>query len=120
MPRPTPSSDSNLMRGSLELLILKSLCWGSRHGYDVSEWIEQATGTAILVEEGTLYPALHRLEKRGWIEAEWGLSKNRRRAKFYRLTGAGRTRLHDDARAWRRHAEGMAKALAWTQPETAR
>ena len=82
--------DVGLMRGTLDLLILKALTWGPRHGYGVVDWIEQATESALLVGEGTLYPALHRLEAQGWIEAEWGLSENNRHAKFYRLTATGR------------------------------
>src|SRR4051812_50053904 len=80
--------DLNLLRGTLDLLILKALSWGPRHGYAVVEWIEQATGTAFLIGEGTLYPALHRLEGRGGITAEWGVSDNNRQAKYYRLARA--------------------------------
>src|SRR4051795_1569546 len=81
--------EANLLRGTLDLLILKALSWGPRHGYAVVEWIEQATDTAFLIGEGTLYPALHRLEGRGWITAEWGVSDNNRQAKYYRLAPAG-------------------------------
>src|SRR3954462_7678697 len=84
--------DANLLRGTLDLLILKALSWGPRHGYAVVEWIEQATDTAFLIGEGTLYPALHRLEGRGWITAEWGVSDNNRQAKYYRLAPAGPAR----------------------------
>src|SRR4051812_50122996 len=81
--------DLNLLRGTLDLLILKALSWGPRHGYAVVEWIEQATDTAFLIGEGTLYPALHRLEGRGWITAGWGVSDNNRQAKYYRLPPGG-------------------------------
>src|SRR5262249_60313563 len=84
--------DVSLMRGTLDLLILKALSWGPRHGYAVVEWIEQATGAAFLIGEGTLYPALHRLERRGWITAEWGGSDNNRQAKDHRLGRTGRAR----------------------------
>src|SRR4051812_17341905 len=85
-------TELNIFRESLDLLILKSLSWGPKHGYGVAEWIEHATGTVLMVDEGTLYPGLHRLAKRRLIEAEWGLSENNRRAKYYALTPAGRTR----------------------------
>ncbi|MGD2071666.1 MAG: PadR family transcriptional regulator [Gemmatimonadota bacterium] len=93
------------------MLILKALSMEPRHGYAVSEWIEAVTEGTLLVEEGTLYPALHRLEARGWIEAEWGLSENNRRAKFYRLTAAGRERLAGETSTWRRYTKAVAKAL---------
>src|SRR5438309_2115199 len=74
-------AESDLLRSSLDLLILKALSWGSMHGYAISEWIDDATRSVVLLEEGTLYPALHRLERRGWITADWGVSDNNRRAK---------------------------------------
>src|SRR5207245_1004946 len=79
-----------VLRGTLDLLILKAVSWGSTHGYAVARWIEQATDDVLRIEEGSLYPALHRLETRGWIDASWGLSEKNRRAKFYTLTPAGR------------------------------
>ncbi len=114
-------SDLNvsLMRGTLDLLILKALSWGPRHGYGVSDWIEEATGTALLVGEGTLYPALHRLERHGWIEAEWGRSANNRQAKFYRLSRAGRGQLTSGATSWHRFVEAAGRALRATAPSTA-
>ena len=104
-------SESDLLRSSLDLLILKALSWGPMHGYAVSEWVEATTASLVLVEEGTLYPALHRLERHGWIESEWGLSDNNRRAKFYTLTPAGRARFRAQAPLWHRHAEAIAAAL---------
>src|SRR6184192_1894236 len=83
-------AEIDLLRSSLDLLVLKALSWGPMHGYGISEWIESATASLLLVEEGTLYPALHRLERRGWIASDWGVSDNNRRAKFYKLTAAGR------------------------------
>jgi PadR family transcriptional regulator PadR len=100
-----------LLRGTLDLLILRSLVAGPRHGYEVSEWLEVATDGTLLLEEGTLYPALHRLERKGWLEAEWGVSENNRRAKYYRLTPAGGRRLSEEAASWRRYADAVAKAL---------
>lgn len=96
----------------MDLLILKALSREPRHGYAVSEWIQAVTDGTLLVEEGTLYPALHRLEARGWIEAEWGTSENNRRAKYYRLTGAGRRRLARQRSVWDEYAAAVAKALA--------
>lgn len=102
----------NLLRGTVDLLILKALSGGERHGYAVSEWIQQATDGTLLVEEGTLYPALHRLEARGWIEAEWGLSENNRKAKYYGLTADGGRQLERERTEWDRYAVAVAKALA--------
>jgi PadR family transcriptional regulator, regulatory protein PadR len=104
-------SELELLRGTLDVLILKTLSWGPAHGYAVASWIEQVTADALRVEEGSLYPALHRLERRGLVEAEWGLSENNRRAKFYRLTEAGRQQLQADATRWGRFAEAVAKVL---------
>ena len=114
-----PDSELNVLRGSLDLLILKALSWGPRHGYAVVEWIEQATDATFLIEEGTLYPALHRLERKGWVAAEWGVSDNNRRAKFYRLTAQGRTQLGSEAPLWHRYADAIARALRTAGPETA-
>ena len=104
-------AESDLLRSSLDLLILKALSWGPMHGYGVSEWIENATSTVLLVEEGTLYPALHRLERRGWITSEWGVSDRNRRAKFYKLSTAGRARFRAESPVWHRHADAIAVAL---------
>ena len=108
--------DVNLMRGTLELLILKALSWGPRHGYAVVEWIQQATEDALLIGEGTLYPALHRLERRGGITAEWGVSDNNRQAKYYSLAKAGRARLHAGSSSWHRFVEVAGRALRATAP----
>ncbi len=106
----------NLLRGTVDLLILKSLTWEARHGYAISEWIDAITDGTLLMEEGTLYPALHRLERKEWIESEWGLSDNNRRAKFYQLTSAGRHRLDSEASSWQRYSAAVAKALAVSGP----
>jgi PadR family transcriptional regulator, regulatory protein PadR len=101
----------DLMQGTLDVLILKALSWGPLHGYAVVRWIGQRTEDALRIEEGALYPALHRMEQRGWIEAEWGVSENNRRAKFYRLTDEGRRQLHAEAVSWQRYAEAVGKVL---------
>lgn len=107
-------AESDLLRSSLDLLVLKALSWGPMHGYAISEWIQSATDTVLLVEEGTLYPALHRLARRGWIAAEWGVSDSNRKAKFYSLTPAGRARYRAELRIWHRHADAIAVALKRT------
>jgi len=112
-------TEIDLLRSSLALLVLKSLSWGPKHGYAISEWIEGATGSLLLLEEGTLYPALHRLERRGWVASEWGVSENNRRAKFYSLTGAGRARFRAQAPVWHRHVEAITGALRRTSPDLA-
>jgi transcriptional regulator len=112
-------TEIDLLRSSLDLLILKALTWGPMHGYGISEWIGDATASLLMLEEGTLYPALHRLEKRGWISSEWGVSANSRRAKFYKLTTGGRARFRSEAPLWHRHAEAIAVALRRTSPEVA-
>jgi len=108
--------DVSLMRGTLDLLILKALSWGPRHGYAVVEWIQQATDAAFLIGEGTLYPALHRLERRGWIASEWGVSDNNRQAKYYSLAKAGRARLQAGSSSWHRFVEVAGRALRATAP----
>jgi transcriptional regulator len=99
------------LRGTMELLILRALVWGPAHGFAVARWIEAATAESLAVEEGTLYPALHRMEERGLIEAEWGVSENNRRAKYYRLTEPGRAQLGKQTASWRRYARAVFLAL---------
>jgi transcriptional regulator len=99
--------DLDLLRGTLDLLILKTLSWGTMHGLAVLRWIEQATGDRLQIEEGALYPALHRLEQRGWLEAEWGYTEKNRKAKFYRLTPAGRRQLTAELSKWARYTEAV-------------
>ncbi len=111
------NAEIDLLRSSLDLLILKALTWGPRHGYAVAEWIEYATDDALSVEEGTLYPALHRLERKEWVESEWGISDKGKRAKFYRLTSAGRQQLGAEVSAWQKYAVAVGKMLgAAVQP----
>ena len=103
---------NEILRGTLDLLVLRALNWGTLHGYAIAQWIERATADVLAVGEGTLYPALHRLEDRGWIEAEWGVSENNRRAKYYSLTPAGRNQLRVETANWKRYAEAVFAALA--------
>jgi PadR family transcriptional regulator, regulatory protein PadR len=111
MGAPTPPPTSEILRGTFDLLILRALSWGPAHGYAVARWIEQATNDVLVVGEGTLYPALHRLEERGWIVASWGVSENNRQAKFYSLSTRGRARLHLETENWRRYAAAIFAAL---------
>jgi PadR family transcriptional regulator PadR len=97
-----------LIQGTLEMLILKALIRGPMHGYGVAEWIHQTSQQVLKVEEGALYPALHRLELRGVLKAEWGLSDNNRRAKFYRLTAEGKKRLNTESQRWARLSTAVA------------
>ena len=101
----------DILRGTLDLLVLKALSWGPAHGYTVARRIEEATNDVLAVGEGTLYPALHRLEERGWVTAGWGTSENNRQAKFYSLTDAGRAQLRVETRNWRRYAAEVFAAL---------
>jgi transcriptional regulator len=100
-----------LLQGTVGLLVLRALQKGPAHGYAVSRWIRERTEGALTMEEAALYQALHRLEARGWIEAEWGVSENNRRAKYYALTAAGRRQLRSEVSLWRRYAEAMLKVI---------
>jgi PadR family transcriptional regulator, regulatory protein PadR len=112
VPDASPSAAAtDILRGTLDLLVLKALSWGPAHGYGVARWIEWASGDVLQVGEGSLYPALHRLEERGWIGAEWGVSENNRRAKFYALTRRGREQLRAEDATWRRFASAVFSAL---------
>ena len=97
---PPKSDKAELLQGTLDMLVLKSLVAGPRHGYAVAEWIAATTGDALHIEEGSLYPALHRMDRRGWISAEWGQSESNRKAKFYQLTRAGRSQLGRQVDMW--------------------
>jgi PadR family transcriptional regulator, regulatory protein PadR len=89
-----------LPQGTLETLVLKTLSWGAMHGYGIGRWIERASENGLTVEEGSLYPALYRMEKRGWLEAEWRQTENNRRAKYYSLTADGRKQLRAQSKSW--------------------
>jgi PadR family transcriptional regulator PadR len=106
-----PRNPADYLPGTLESLVLKTLARGAMHGYAIARWIEDTTEQALAVEEGSLYPALYRMEKRGWIEAEWGTSELGRRAKFYRLTRKGRQQLASDTQAWTAFAAAVNKIL---------
>jgi len=99
------------LKGTLDLMILKTLSWAPAHGYGIARWIEQSSDDALAIEEGSLYPALHKLEDRGWIVAEWGLSEQRRQAKIYRLTTAGKKQLRAEEDQWARFAAALTKVL---------
>jgi transcriptional regulator len=105
----------DLLQGTLDVLVLKTLSWGPRHGYAVARWIERVTGDVLRVEEGSLYPALHRLERRGWVTAEWGLSETGRRVKLYQLTSQGRRQLREELSTWERFADAVGKVLHATE-----
>jgi transcriptional regulator len=104
-------NDLELIRGTFDLLILKTLSWGPMHGLGVLRWIEAVTHQKLLIEEGALYPALHRLEQRGWVSAEWGFSESNRRAKYYRLTAPGRRQLSAELSRWARYTEAVAMVI---------
>ena len=103
-----------LLQGSLDGLVLKTLSWGPMHGFGVARWIRQITDDALSLEEGTLYPALYRMENRGWIRAEWRLTEHNRRAKYYQLTVAGRRQLARETANWTRFAAAVGKVFAAT------
>ena len=110
-------SSLHLVRGTLDLLVLKALSEGARHGYAVSQWIKGATSSVLLVEEGSLYPALHRLEGKGLIQATWGISDTGRRARFYELTADGQDRLSSEVETWRRYSTAIDQALSTSGQE---
>ena len=110
----TPGSD--FLHGTLDVLILRTLSWGPRHGYAVARWLETGSGAALQIEDGSLYPALYRLERRGWIEAEWGLTETKRKAKFYRLSSAGRAQLERQTAEWAQFSAAVSRILLPVAP----
>jgi PadR family transcriptional regulator PadR len=98
---------TDLLQGTLDLLILKTLSLGPQHGWGVAQRIQQMSRELLQINQGSLYPALHRLEEQGWIESEWGVSDNNRRAKFYRLTPGGQAQLDRETESWRQYAEAV-------------
>lgn len=106
-----PPIDLELLQGTLDLLVLKTLKWGPRHGYAIASWIRETTDQRLQIEEGALYTALHRLEKRGLLESEWGLSDNNRKAKYYQLTADGRKQLRTKSAVWTEYAAAVFKVL---------
>lgn len=101
-------------QGAIELLVLKALSWGPVHGFSIARWVQDSANDALCLEEGSLYPALHRMEEKDWVVAEWGLSEHKRRAKFYRLTPRGRTQLARETQDWWRYVDAVAQVLRAT------
>lgn len=100
-----------LVQGTVDVLILKTLTWAPMHGYGISQWIRQRTDGALALEDAALYQGLHRLERKGWVSAEWGTSDTNRRAKFYQITREGRRQLHNDVAELRRYVDALFKVL---------
>ena len=115
---PTHSERLTIMQGTLDLLILRTLVFGPQHGQGIARAIQRASEEELLVEHGALYPALKRLEDKGWIDAEWGVSKNNRKARFYRLTPKGRMRLVRERTRWHRLATAIGRVLDTESVET--
>lgn len=107
----SPRERNQLLHGTLDTLILKVLSYGPRHGYAVARWLEEETDEALSIEEGSLYPALYRLEKKGLVRSEWGVSELERRAKFYQLTERGRAHLEEETRAWEAFSGAVTRVL---------
>jgi len=105
------SETGDLLQGTLSILILKALLGGAAHGYGIARWVEATTDDVLRIEEGSLYPALRRLEDNGWVSSEWGLSENNRRARFYTITRAGRAHLRAEASVWFRYAGAVTQVL---------
>jgi transcriptional regulator len=103
-----------LLQGTVDVLILKTLTWSPMHGYGVAQWIRQRTDGALAVEDAALYQALHRLERKGWVESEWGVSETNRKAKFYSITKDGRKQLQSDVAELRRYVDALFKVLQTT------
>ena len=103
------------LHGALDALVLKTLSWGPRHGYAIARWLEETTDNALQIEEGSLYPALYRMTRKGWIKGEWGTSENNRRAKYYHLTSEGRRQFREQTSGWQRFASAVSQAIGTTQ-----
>ena len=108
---------SELLHGTLEIMILKTLSWGPMHGYGIRGWIEQLSNGALQIEEGSLYPALYRMEQKELIASEWGLTENKRQAKFYRLTRKGRTEMLAESQSWERLSSAVSRVLKAIEQE---
>ncbi|HKA90518.1 MAG TPA: PadR family transcriptional regulator [Haliangiales bacterium] len=102
----------DVLKGTLDLMILKGLSWGPTHGYGLARWIRSTTQGALEIDDGALYPALHRLEDRGWIFSAWATTENNRKAKYYQLTADGRRQLRTEVTAWQKFAEAMHRIVA--------
>ena len=111
------SPDLGLLQGTLDVMILKAVSWGPMHGFAVAKWIRSTTDDVLQIDDGALYPALHRMEHRGLIDADWDLTENKRRAKYYRLTAKGREELRFRVTSWDRYSSAVAKVIhATVQP----
>src|SRR5687767_7401745 len=111
MPDKSDDQRLELLQGTLDMLILKTLQWGPQHGHGIGQAIRSQSDDLLRVETGSLYPALHRLEKRGWLESEWGVSDNNRKAKYYRLTTQGRQQLMAEVTSWTRYVEAVSQVI---------
>ncbi len=109
---PSATVDLEFKRGAIELLVLKAVSWGPMHGYAIAKWVQDTTDDALRVEEGSLYPALHRLEDKGFVETRWGVSETKRQAKFYSITTRGRQALRGEIESWTRFSAAIAKVIA--------
>ena len=109
---PTMTDPLSLMKGTLDVLVLKTLSWGAMHGFEITSWLEDRSGGALDVEDSALYQALHRLEERGFVSAEWGVTENNRRARYYTLTRAGRAHLREETSRWLRYTATVSDILA--------
>lgn len=107
-----PNTDLPLLRGTLDLLILKTLRWGPMHGYGIATWLEQRSEGTLGVDDSALYQALQRMESRGWLTAEWGVSDNNRRARYYKITAAGRQHLRAETSSWMRYTASVTLILS--------
>jgi PadR family transcriptional regulator PadR len=105
------TTELQLLQGTLDVLVLKTLARGARHGYAIARWIRETTDDELIVEDRALYVALHRMEQRGWLTAEWGVTEHNRRAKYYRLSAAGRRQLGAESKKWERYATAVSKVL---------
>jgi PadR family transcriptional regulator, regulatory protein PadR len=115
--RSTTPTDLDLIQGTLDVMILKSLSWGPMHGFAIAKWIRLTTDEVLQIDDGALYPALHRMEFRGLIDADWDLTENKRRAKYYRLTTKGKQQLRTRASSWDRYSSAVSKVIhATVQP----
>jgi PadR family transcriptional regulator, regulatory protein PadR len=112
-------SGVDLIQGSLDIIVLKTLSWQPMHGFGIARWIQQTTDDVLQVEEGSLYPSLYRMENKGWVKSEWRVTENNRRAKYYRLTAAGKRQLAEQTATWETFVKAMAKVLRSSAPQAA-
>jgi PadR family transcriptional regulator, regulatory protein PadR len=111
------SSSIDLLQGSLDIIVLKTLSWRPMHGFGVARWIQHTTDDVLQVEEGSLYPSLYRMENKGWVKSEWAITENKRRAKYYHITAAGRRQLATQSETWESFVVAMTKILQSSAPQ---